>query len=165
MNQVDLCEAIASKIAALWPDRMIYRDFCPADFQRPSSFLYVTEAGFTSAGIAVVLWNVETELELFCSTDDYDAQSTEELRQNQAAVLEAFGAPHLIVGDRAVQISTVADGSGPGVAYIRFTASWYDQRPGYHDIHDPDDPVTKATPLMEDYALRVNSEEGESYGA
>ena len=90
MNQVDLCEAIASKIAALWPDRMIYRDFCPADFQRPSSFLYVTEAGFTAAGIAVVLWNVETELELFCATDDYDAQSTEALRQNQAAVLEAF---------------------------------------------------------------------------
>ena len=165
MTYQDLMEAIAARIAKLWPDRMIYRDFCPADFQRPSSFLYVTEAGFTAAGIAVVLWNVETELELFCATDDYDEQSTEALRQNQAAVLEAFGAPHLIVGDRAVQISAVADGSGPGVAYIRFTASWYDQRPGYHDIHDPDDPVTKATPLMEDYALRVNSEEGESYGA
>lgn len=161
MNQVDLCEAIASKIAALWPDRMIYRDFCPADFRRPSSFLYITEAGFTSASIAVVLWNIEAELELFCATDDYDEQSTEELRQNQAAVLEAFEDPHLVVGDRAVQLTAVADGSGSGVAYIRFTASWYDQRPGYHDIHDPYDPVTKSTPLMEDYALRVNATEGE----
>lgn len=161
MNQVDLCEAIASKIAALWPDRMIYRDFCPADFRRPSSFLYITEAGFTSASIAVVLWNIEAELELFCATDDYDEQSTEELRQNQAAVLEAFGDPHLVVGDRAVQLTAVADGSGSGVAYVRFTASWYDQRPGYHDIHDAEDPVTKETPLMEDYALRVNATEGE----
>ena len=121
MNQVDLCEAIASKIAALWPDRMIYRDFCPADFRRPSSFLYITEAGFTSASIAVVLWNIEAELELFCATDDYDEQSTEELRQNQAAVLEAFGDPHLVVGDRAVQLTAVADGSGSGVAYIRWS--------------------------------------------
>ena len=39
MNQVDLCGAIASKIAALWPDRMVHRDFCPADFRRPAAFL------------------------------------------------------------------------------------------------------------------------------
>ena len=42
MTYQDLMEAIAAKVAKLWPARMLYRDFCPADFQRPSSFLYVT---------------------------------------------------------------------------------------------------------------------------
>lgn len=40
MTYIDLLEAIAGKIAALWPERTIYRDFCPADFKRPSSFLW-----------------------------------------------------------------------------------------------------------------------------
>ena len=40
-TSVDVCNAIADVVAKLWPDRMIYRDFCPADHNRPSSFLYI----------------------------------------------------------------------------------------------------------------------------
>lgn len=38
MTYQKLTEAIAAKIAALWPERMLYRDFCPVDHKRPSSF-------------------------------------------------------------------------------------------------------------------------------
>ena len=44
MTYQDLMEAIAARIAKLWPERMLYRDFCPADHKRPSGFLYVTSA-------------------------------------------------------------------------------------------------------------------------
>ena len=30
MTYQDLMEAIAGRIAKLWPERMLYRDFCPA---------------------------------------------------------------------------------------------------------------------------------------
>ena len=134
INQIDLCEAIAAKLVAMWPARTLYRDFCPSDHQRPSGFLYVTQAGFTDAALGLVKWDVELELEIFCATDSYDEQSTEQLRQEQAAVLEAFGGP-----------------------YVKFSASWMDHRPGYHDPEDRDDPVTGAIPLMEHYALDVET--------
>mgnify|MGYP000842042723 CR=1 FL=1 len=49
MTYEDLMEAIADRISELWPERMLYRDFCPSDFKRPSGFLYVVKAGYTDA--------------------------------------------------------------------------------------------------------------------
>ena len=93
MTGVELCEAVAGRIAALWPERVLYRDFCPADHQRPSGYLYITRDGYASINALLVRWDVEMELELFCSTDAYDISSTEELRREQAKVLEAFPVP------------------------------------------------------------------------
>ena len=64
MTDQKLMEAIAAKLAELWPDRMLYRDFCPADFKRPSGFLYVTNAGWTDANLWMVQWTMEAELTL-----------------------------------------------------------------------------------------------------
>lgn len=153
ITQIDLCEAIAAKLVALWPDRTLYRDFCPSDFQRPSGFLYVTQAGFTDAALGLVMWDVELELEIFCATDSYDEQSTEQLRQEQAAVLAAFGGPGIPVKDRHVSVTALADGAGPGAAYVKFTARWADHRPGYQNPSEPGSGV----PLMEHYALDVET--------
>ena len=109
MTYTDLVEAIAGKISALWPDRMLYRDFCPVDHQRPAGFLYVREAGWTDVNIGLVEWSFDAELELFAETDEYDAESTEALRADQAAVLALFGGPSLAVGDRHI-ILTAREG-------------------------------------------------------
>ena len=99
-TSVDVCNAIADVVAKLWPDRTIYRDFCSAKHERPSSFLYVIKSTMEPANISLVEWTMEAELELFCATDEYDISSTEDLRKNQEDVLLAFGAPSLKVGDR-----------------------------------------------------------------
>ena len=57
MTSTDLMEAIAERIAALWPERMLYRDFCPKDYKRPSGFLYVINAGFEDVNIGLVRWS------------------------------------------------------------------------------------------------------------
>ena len=80
MTYVDVMEAIAAELATLWPERMLYRDYCPADFHRPSGFLYVTEAEFTDAALGLVEWTLEAELELRAATDAYSTESTEALR-------------------------------------------------------------------------------------
>lgn len=156
MTYTDVMEAIASKIAALWPGRMIYRDFCPVDHKRPSCFLYVHEAGWTDANLGLVEWTFQAQLELFAETDEYDAESTEALRADQAAVLALFGGPSLAVGDRHIILTAAAETPGPGVAYVSFTASWLDRRPGYQDP-EAQTPGSGGAPLMEDFALHVSN--------
>ena len=155
-TSIDVCSAIADVLAKLWPGRMLYRDFCPVDHKRPSGFLYIVKSGFEPANISLVEWSMEAELELFCSTDEYDISSTEELRKDQEEVLLAFGAPSLQVGDRFVTLQAMGDGAELGSAYVKFTASWFDQRPGYHDPEDMNDPVSAAVPKMEDFELNNN---------
>lgn len=128
MTAIDVCEAIAGRIAVLWPERILYRDFCPADHKRPSGYLYITEVGFTDLNAGLVQWRAEMELELFCATDAYDISSTEELRQDQDRVLRAFPST-LAVGDRVIPLSAKGDGMEQGSAYVKFSASWVEPRP------------------------------------
>ena len=156
MTYTDLVEAIAGKISALWPDRMLYRDFCPVDHQRPAGFLYVREAGWTDVNIGLVEWSFDAELELFAETDEYDAESTEALRADQAAVLALSGGPSLAVGDRHIILTAAAETPGPGVAYVSFTASWLNRRRGYQDP-EAQTPESGGAPLMEDFALHISN--------
>ena len=116
ITSIDVCNAIADVIAKLWPDRMIYRDFCPVDHHRPSCYLYLTSSEMTPANISMVQWEMEAELELFCSTDEYDISSTEALRQDQEAVLLAFGEPSLRVGEDRVTLTAKGEGMDMGSA-------------------------------------------------
>ena len=100
MTYIDVLEAIAGRVAALWPERMLYRDFCPADHKRPSGFLYVERAEMEDVNLGLVQWSLEARLELYAATDEYSVESTEQLRADQAAVLGQFGGPALAVGDR-----------------------------------------------------------------
>lgn len=151
-TSMDVCGAIAKVVADLWPDRMIYRDFCSVDHQRPSSYLYVTKSGFADANIAMVCWEMEAELELFCATDEYDISSTEKLRQDQEAVLLAFGAPSLQVGEDWVTLTAKGDGMDMGSAFVSFSAQWFTQRPDYHE---PDE----AVPQMQNFVTTITDVE------
>lgn len=131
MTGMEVCDAIASVVSELWPERIIYRDFCPADHRRPSSYLYVTDSSMAAANRCLVEWTVEAQLELFCSTDEYDLSSTEALRLDQERVLLAFAAPSLQVGDRWVALTAKGDGMDMGSAFVSFSVSWYDELPGY----------------------------------
>lgn len=162
MTSLDVCDAIHAVIAKLWPDRMIYRDFCPVNHHRPSSYLYVTDSSMTPANIAMVQWQMEARLELFCSTDEYDTSSTEELRREQEAVLLAFPAPSLQVGDRWGTLTVQGDGMDMGSAFVVFSASWFDQRPGYHDPDDMTDPESGAVPKMEQIVCDISAGGGET---
>lgn len=148
-TSVEVCGAIAEVVAGVWPDRMIYRDFCPADHKRPSSYLYVTESGFEPVNPFLVQWEMEAVLELYCATDEYDISSTEELRRDQESVLLAFGTPALKVGDRYITLTAKGDGMEMGSAFVRFSATWVDSRPEYQDPNAPDSGI----PRMEDFAV------------
>lgn len=152
MTPRDVSDAIAGKLAQLWPERMIYRDFCPVDFQRPSCFLWIPKSDLHPSNAHLVEWSMEAELELFCATDAYDIQSTEELSSDQEKVLCAFDGTPLAVLDRHVLVTATAEGMEVGSAYVRFTASWLDAWPSR--------PQTGTIPLMEQYSINMTKERG-----
>ena len=147
MTYQELMETIAARVAALWPERTLYRDFCPVDFKRPSGFLYVTQADRADASLGLVRWDFAAELTLFAATDSYTAESTEALRRDQLEVLQAFSGPSIQVG---------APSPGPGEAYVQFTASWLDSRPGYVD-QDTEPESVSGVPLMEEFTMDVST--------
>ena len=63
MTYIDVLEAIAGRVASLWPERMLYRDFCPADHKRPSGFLYVERAEMEDVNLGLVQWSLEARLD------------------------------------------------------------------------------------------------------
>lgn len=146
ITSVDVCNAIAEVVAKLWPARIVYRDFCSVDHQRPSSYLYVVKSEISPANFCLSQWTMEAELELFCSTDEYDVSSTEALRADQEAVLLAFALPSLQVEDGWVTLNAVGDGMETGSAYVKFTASWFTETPGYEAPED-------SAPMMEDFEV------------
>lgn len=146
MTSTEVCNAIADVIGTLWPERIIYRDFCPVGHKRPSCYLYITKSRMENVSIGLVQWSMEAQLELFCATDRYDISSTEELRQEQEAVLLAFHGPSIQVGDRWLELNVQGDGMEMGSAFVVFTASWLSVRPGYVD-------PSEDTPMMEDYTI------------
>lgn len=153
MTYQDLMEAIAEKIAGQFPGRMIYRDFCPTDFQRPSFYLYVTQADYEDANLGLVEWHFSAELTLFAATDAYDIQSTEALRRDQLTVLSLFGGPAIQVGDRFIGLTVQGTAPGPGEAYVVFSSQWLDVRPGME--------TEETTPKMEEIKIDMNGKDDE----
>lgn len=156
MTAIDIAESIVGILAKQWPERIIYRDFCPSCFTRPSFFLWISKSGFTDLNIAMVEWEVSLQLEIFCETDQYDDSSTEALRQEQNKVCTLFSAPktkvfNLDTGEeRFVEIRATGDGQEPGSAFVLFTAKWADKRPGT---------TPETAPIMQEYTLRTGAAE------
>lgn len=163
VTSMDVCDAIGEVVVRLWPDRFLYRDACPADHQRPSGYLYVTKSQFTPESLWMGQWVMEAQLELFCTSDEYDLSSTEELRRDQEAVLLAFAGPKLQVKDRWITLQAKGEGMEAGSAFVVFSASWMDEIPGAvdpevpYDPDNPDAPPGARIPRMEYF--EINEEE------
>jgi hypothetical protein len=134
MSSFAVMEAIACLLADLWPERIIYRDFCPYDFERPSFFLWTTKEQREVRSLHLVEVNASFMLEIFCATDEYDVSSTEELRLVQADVLELLAGPKIKVSDsdtgedRYITITAMAAGQEPGSAFVQIQANWMDSK-------------------------------------
>lgn len=124
MTYLDLADAVAERIGERWPRRLVYRDVCPADFERPSFFLQVLEAEPSDANAVLVRWTVRLLLVVYDEKDDYYVTSSERLMKLQQELLRLFGAGWLRVDGRAVRLSATAVGREPGEAFLEFNASW-----------------------------------------
>lgn len=130
MTLMELGDALAERICSRWPDRLIYRDVCPADYARPSFFLQMTRAEASDVNTLLQGWDAEWSLEIFDEKDDDYVTSSERLMETQAAVLALFGAGYVRCCGRAVSVLAVAEGREPEAAFVTFRCNWYAGRPG-----------------------------------
>lgn len=146
MTAEDLAEAIAERVAGKWPERIIYRDVCPENFDRPSFFLQTLECEPEDANASLVSWDAKLLLILYDEKDDHYETSSERLQAIQTEIFRLFAAP-LRVGDRVVLVHAKGVGREPGEAYVELSSSWMDGR----DTGAPEAPIP---PVAEEYAIK-----------
>ncbi|MBC5736078.1 hypothetical protein [Lawsonibacter faecis] len=151
MTLMELGDALGERICSRWPDRIIYRDVCPADFERPSFFLQMTRAEASDANALLQGWDAEWSLEIFDEKDDDYVSSSERLMETQAAVLTLFGAGYVRCCGRAVSVLAVAEGREPESAFVTLRCNWFAGRPGA---------AVREAPPMEHLDLRLREPGG-----
>lgn len=145
LTKTDILDAINTKLVAQWPERTVYVDVCPVDFERPSFWLYVQEDKTTDASRACLRREMSVVLVLYDELDeDYTASWA---RLNR----DADAAARLLLPPLAVQgrMLTAAMRTRPREAdktAIELKYIWLDDR---------GDAAGQETPAAQDYSLRV----------
>ena len=154
-----LMDAVKETVERGFPGVPVYTDYLPKDFKRPSFALECRKEETADLNIALVKRTVTVALTCLEAVNDYGDSSREALNGRMDALEDLFARGYLQVEDRAVQVQTNRGTGNPEFAEVQAVLSWSDQRPGWHDPEDPDDPVSAGVPLMEDYQLTVTTKE------
>ena len=74
MKTTEILNAINDRLLERWPDRTVYVDVCPVDFDRPSFWLTVEKNGQTDANRLFVRRELQIRLTIYDQMDEhYDA--------------------------------------------------------------------------------------------
>lgn len=101
----DIADAIEALVKKAFPGEPVYRDYTPADFQRPSNLVEISGGKFfpnASCG-SVELWPKFT-LTTFTNVDPYHQQDDPELTRRQMILLGLFLPGYVKVKDRAPHV-------------------------------------------------------------
>lgn len=73
MTSMDILDALNAKLLKRWPERTVYINVCPIDYERPSFWLEVMRDDRTPATIRLYKRNVQVRLTLHdCADEHYD---------------------------------------------------------------------------------------------
>ena len=101
----DILDAIAALVEKAFPGEPVYRDFTPADFQRPSNLVELSGGTFfPNLTCGAVELRPQVTLTTFTKTDPYHQQDTSELTRRQMLLLGLFLPGYVKVKDRAPHV-------------------------------------------------------------
>lgn len=147
MTLNDVVEAVNERLVLRWPDRTVYLDVCPVDFQRPGFWLRDIRGRQEILTPFLVRRTLSLELVIYDEVDDHYEASALRLMEDGAAVFDLL-APPLRAGDRCVTLTVEALGREPDAAFFALSGEWLDDRPGAED--------PEGGPLMEEFHVTVN---------
>ena len=150
MTKTDILNAINLRLLEKWPDRTVYVDVCPVDFDRPSFWLAVEKHDISDANRFLVRNDLQLCLTLYDELDEHYEASWYRLSKETDEAVELLGRV-LQVGKRHVKLTLNTLPRDPDRAYVRMRASWMDDRPGMAGD-------TETTPAADSYSLRIRSE-------
>ena len=101
----DILDAIAALVEKAFPGEPVYRDFTPADFQRPSNLVELSVGTFfPNLTCGAVELRPQVTLTTFTKTDPYHQQDTSELTRRQMLLMGLFLPGYVKVKDRAPHV-------------------------------------------------------------
>lgn len=144
----EILTAVNQKLVDNWPDRPVYRDFIPKDFERPAFFLPLPMEKRTDANIHLLHVLTDVSVIILEETDEYGTADSSRLMETQRALMELFGGGKLRVGDRALNITVTGSGIDDASATVTIKADYY--RPRTNKQSEP--------PLMGRISTRIETE-------
>ena len=101
----DILDAIAALVEKAFPGEPVYRDFTPADFQRPSNLVELSGGTFfPNLTCGAVELRPKFTLTTFVPVDAYHQQDDQELARRQMTLLGLFLPGYIRVKDRAPRV-------------------------------------------------------------
>ena len=88
MTKTEILDAINLLLVSKWPDRTVYVDVCPLDFNRPSFWLTVEKYDLTDGNRFLIRHDLQICLTLYDELDEHYDASWYRLSQETDAVTE-----------------------------------------------------------------------------
>ncbi len=99
MNSTEILDAVNARLLEKWPERTVYINVCPADYERPSIWLEVTRDDRTPVTQRIMKRNVQIRLTLHDEADEHYDINWQRLNNDVSACLKLL-MPVLRVGAR-----------------------------------------------------------------
>ena len=129
MTKTEILDAINLLLVSKWPDRTVYVDVCPVDFNRPSFWLTVEKYDLTDGNRFLIRHDLQIRLTLYDELDEHYDASWYRLSQDTDAVTELL-IRGWMVGHRHLKPLLKVLPRDPDRAYVQINLSWMDNRPG-----------------------------------
>lgn len=145
MTALDILDAVNRRLVERWPDRTVYVDVCPADFERPSFWLAAEELRQTDVGRFLLRRELLARLTLFDRADDHYDASWRRLAEESEAAMQLL-TPPLAVGERRLTLRLKALPREADRAVLRMEAEWLEPR---------EEQPAESAPAADRYFVRV----------
>ena len=132
----DILDAINLRLLEKWPQRTVYVEACPVDFERPSFWLQVQSHDIADAGRFIQRHTAVILLTLFDEQDDHYEANWQRLSRETDEAMRLL-TPPLKVGQRHINLTMKRLPRDPDHAQVQLTAVWMDEMPGAGDSETP----------------------------
>lgn len=150
MTKTEILDAINLLLVSKWPDRTVYVDVCPLDFNRPSFWLTVEKYDLTDGNRFLIRHDLQIRLTLYDELDEHYDASWYRLSQETDAVTELL-IRGWMVGHRHLKPLLKVLPRDPDRAYVQINLSWMDN-------HRPGLDTGASTPAADAYSVTVRGD-------
>ena len=145
ITTTDILDAINLLLVQKWPERTVYVEACPVDFDRPAFWLRVLSHEQSDAGRFIQRHKALLQLTQYDALDDhYDASWARLSRETDEAMY--LLSPTLEVGERRLRLALNRLPRDPDQAHIQIGAEWMSEMPGADK---------QTAPVADSYELNV----------
>lgn len=134
----EIVDAVNRLVVRQYPDRTVYRDVCPEQFERPSIFIRPDERSIQSESVTGVSVTQSVLIQMIDQVDEHYEASTNRLYGECESIVNALLVRGVLdAADRHLTVDQVTVSRALDVADILLTVRYKDNRPSIDDDFAP----------------------------